>query len=153
MFRVVERMLREPGKLILYGNMSVKEQEQLSDLLDNLSGTNTFKVLQQLIGDKFLCFLDCFQSDTINVPSLSKIIKRIEYIKIYNDYKFYSIDYIAKKYHKKTSVVKNIILTVHQELLNQDSDHLCDISEHDDICADQTLNHLNDHKEASSDLE
>ena len=82
MFRVVERMLREPGKLILYGNMSVKEQEQLSDLLDNLSGTNTFKVLQQLIGDKFLCFLDCFQSDTINVPSLSKIIKRIEYIKI-----------------------------------------------------------------------
>lgn len=122
-------MLREPGKLILYGNMSVKEQEQLSDLLDNLSGTNTFKVLQKLIGDKFLCFLDCFQDDTINVPSINKIIKRIEYLKIYNDYKFYNLDHIAKKYHKKPSVINSIILTVHQELINQDSDHTYDINE------------------------
>lgn len=122
-------MLREPGKLILYGSMSVKEQEQLSDLLDNLSGTNTFKVLQKLIGDKFLCFLDCFQDDTINVPSINKIIKRIEYLKIYNDYKFYNLDHIAKKYHKKPSVINSIILTVHQELINQDSDHTYDINE------------------------
>lgn len=125
-------MSREPGKLILYGNMSLKEQEQLSDLLDNLSGTNTFKVLQKLIGDKFLCLLDCFQDDTINVPSLSKVIKRIEYIKIYNDYKFYNLDYIAKKYHKKPSVINSIILTVHQELINQDSDHIYDINENDE---------------------
>lgn len=122
--------MREPGKLLKIANISEKERGQLSDLLDNLSGTNTFRVLENFLGDKFLPFLDIFQGDEIRVPSAYKVLLRAEYIKIYNDSTIYEIDYLAKKYKKKPSVINDIIQGVHEELEQQGGD-TNDIEEED----------------------
>jgi len=114
--------MREPGKLLKLANMSEKERGQLSDILDNLSGTNTFRVLENFLGDKFLPFLDIFQGDEIHVPSVNKVLLRAEYIRIYNDSNIYEIDYLAKKYKKKPSVINDIIQCVHEELEQQGGD-------------------------------
>ena len=114
--------MREPGKLLKIANISNKERGQLSDILDNLSDSNTFRVLENFLGDKFLPFLDIFQGDTIVIPTVNKILLRAEYIKIYNESTFYSIDYLAKKYKKNPSVIMEIIKAVHQELKQQNGD-------------------------------
>lgn len=114
--------MREPGKLLKIANLTDRERGQLSDLLDNLSGTNTFKVLENFLGDKFLPFLDIFQGDDIHVPSVNKVLLRAEYLKIYNDSAIYEIDYLAKKYHKKPSIINEIILGVQKELDEQGGD-------------------------------
>lgn len=114
--------MREPGKLLKIANISKKERGQLSDILDNLSDSNTFRVLENFLGDKFLPFLDIFQGDTIQVPTVNKVLLRAEYIKIYNDSAIYKVDYLAKKYKKNPSVINDIILGVHQELKNQGGD-------------------------------
>ena len=101
--------MREPGKLLKIANLTDKERGQLSDLLDNLSGTNTFKVLENFLGDKFLPFLDIFQSDTIQVPTVNQVLLRAEYLKIYNDSTIYGIDHLAKKYKKNPSIINEII--------------------------------------------
>ena len=114
--------MREPGKLLKIANMSERERGQLSDILDNLSDSNTFRVLENFLGDKFLPFLDIFQGDTIQVPTVNKILLRAEYLKIYNDSSIYKVDYLAKKYKKNPSIINDIILGVHQELKNQGGD-------------------------------
>jgi hypothetical protein len=114
--------MREPGKLLKIANISKKERGQLSDILDNLSDSNTFRVLENFLGDKFLPFLDIFQGDIIQVPAVNKILLRAEYLKIYNESTIYSVDYLAKKYKKNPSIINDIILGVHQELKNQGGD-------------------------------
>lgn len=114
--------MREPGKLLKIANISKRERGQLSDILDNLSGTNTFRVLENFLGDKFLPFLDIFQGDVIHVPTVNKILLRAEYIKIYNESTIYEIDYLAKKYKKNPSVIHEIIQAVHKELEQQGGD-------------------------------
>ena len=114
--------MREPGKLLKIANLTDKERGQLSDLLDNLSGTNTFKVLENFLGDKFLPFLDIFQGDTIQVPTVNQVLLRAEYLKIYNDSTIYGIDHLAKKYKKNPSIINEIIHGVQQELEQQGGD-------------------------------
>ena len=116
--------MKEPGKLLKLANMSLKEKGQLADLLDNLSGTNSFRVLENFLGDKFLPFLDIFQGEDLHVPSISKILIRADYLKIYNDSYIYELDYLAKKYKKNPSVINTIIHTVHEELKKQGGDIL-----------------------------
>jgi len=116
--------MKEPGKLLKLANMSPKEKGQLADLLDNLSGTNSFRVLENFLGDKFLPFLDIFQGEDLHVPSISKILIRADYLKIYNDSYIYELDYLAKKYKKNPSVINTIIHTVHEELKKQGGDIL-----------------------------
>ena len=111
--------MREPGKLLKIAGLTAKERGQLSDILDNLSGTNTFRVLENFLGDKFLPFLDIFQGDTINVPTVDKVLLRTEYIKIYNDSAIYEIDYLAKKYKKTPFIINEIINGVQEELEQQ----------------------------------
>lgn len=114
--------MREPGKLLKIANLSQKERGQLSDILDNLSGTNTFRVLENFLGDKFLPFLDIFQGDTIHIPAVNKVLLRAEYIKIYNESALYEVDYLAKKYKKSPSIIHEIVYTVHKELEQQGGD-------------------------------
>lgn len=116
--------MKEPGKLLKLANMTPKEKGQLADLLDNLSGTNSFRVLENFLGDKFLPFLDIFQGEDLHVPSISKILIRADYLKIYNDSYIYELDYLAKKYKKNPSVINTIIHTVHEELKKQGGDIL-----------------------------
>lgn len=116
--------MKEPGKLLKLANMSPKEKGQLADLLDNLSGTNSFRVLENFLGDKFLPFLDIFQGEDLHIPSISKILIRADYLKIYNDSYIYELDYLAKKYKKNPSVINTIIHTVHEELKKQGGDIL-----------------------------
>jgi hypothetical protein len=116
--------MKEPGKLLKLANMSSKEKGQLADLLDNLSGTNSFRVLENFLGDKFLPFLDILQGEELHIPSISKILIRADYLKIYNDSYIYELDYLAKKYKKNPSVINTIIHTVHEELKKQGGDIL-----------------------------
>lgn len=116
--------MKEPGKLLKLANMSPKEKGQLADLLDNLSSTNSFRVLENFLGDKFLPFLDIFQGEDLHIPSISKILIRADYLKIYNDSYIYELDYLAKKYKKNPSVINTIIHTVHEELKKQGGDIL-----------------------------
>ena len=64
--------MREPGKLLKIADLSDLEREQLSDLLDNLSGTNTFKVLENFLGENFLPFLS--DQDLVYVGRIRKDI-------------------------------------------------------------------------------
>ena len=132
--------MREPGKLLKIANISERERGQLSDILDNLSDSNTFRVLENFLGDKFLPFLDIFQGDTIAIPTVSKVLLRAEYIRIYNESSFYSIDHLAKKYKKNPSVVVEIIKAVHLELKQQNGDINEDVEKTygDTILANQT---------------
>ena len=114
--------MREPGKLLKIANISDKERGQLSDVLDNLSDSNTFRVLENFLGEKFLPFLDIFQGDTLIIPTVNKVLLRAEYIKIYNDSAIYEIDYLAKKYKKNPSIIMDIIRGVHRELKLQNGD-------------------------------
>lgn len=116
--------MKEPGKLLKFATLSPKEKGQLADLLDNFSGTNSFRVLENFLGDKFLPFLDIFQGEDLHIPNISKILLRIDYLKIYNDSYTYDLDYLAKKYKKNPSVINTIIHTVHDELKKQGGDIL-----------------------------
>lgn len=117
-------MSREPGKLLKLANLSEKERGQLADLLDNLSGSNSFRVLENFLGDNFLTFLDIFQGEDLHIPNISKVLLRADYLKIYNDSYIYDLDYLAKKYKKNPSVINTIIHTVHDELKKQGGDIL-----------------------------
>lgn len=114
--------MKEPGKLLKIANLSKKERGQLADILDNLSCSNTFRVLENFLDDKFLPFLDIFQGDEIHVPSIQKILLRVEYLHIYNDSRIYDLDYLANKYKKRPSVINDIITCVHEELEQQGGD-------------------------------
>lgn len=116
--------MKEPGKLLKLANLDAKEKGQLADLLDNFSGSNSFRVLENFLGDKFLPFLDIFQGEDLHIPNISKILLRADYIKIYNDSYLFELDYLAKKYKKNPSVINTIIHTVHEELKKQGGDIL-----------------------------
>lgn len=122
--------MKEPGKLLKIHDLSERETGQLADLLDNLSGSNNFKVLENFLGDGFLIFLDIFAGEDFKIPAVNKILLRSQYLKIYNDSQKYDLDYLAKKYKKSPSTINEIIQGVHQELeqqggdTNDDSDEL-----------------------------
>lgn len=114
--------MREPGKLILIANLSPKERGQLADVLDCLSKSNVYKVLEQLFGDEFLTFLDVFQEDTFTVPTARAVLLRALYIKLYNDSATMSIESLAKKYKRKPEMVEKIIALIQRDLEQQDGD-------------------------------
>lgn len=115
--------MREPAKLLRIATISEKERGQLSDLLDNKSQTNTFKILENILQDKFLMFLDAFQGDTIKIPTAQQVMCRVEYLRIYNDsVRGMDTDRLAAKYKRSPDRIIAIISAVREELEQADGD-------------------------------
>lgn len=114
--------MREPGRLLQIANISDTERGQLSDVLDNLSQSNAFRVMENLLKEDFLTFLDIFQEDRLKFPSALQVVTRLEYIRIYNDSKVLSLECLVRKYKRKPETLQRIISVVQKELQESDGD-------------------------------
>lgn len=105
------RNMRSPCDLIsVYDKYTDDQIEELADKLDSISGQNYFNTLYQLLGDKFLAFLDVFQEDKFSIPTTSFVKNLLTDMSICNDYSSgLSIDDLSSKYNKAPSVISKII--------------------------------------------
>lgn len=103
--------MRSPCDLIsIYDNYTDDQIEELASKLDDMSGQNYFNTLYQLLGDKFLAFLDVFQEDKINIPSTSFVKHILTDMSICNDYSNgLSVDDLVAKYNKSPAVINKIV--------------------------------------------
>lgn len=105
------RNMRSPCDLINTYNKYTEDQiETLALKLDSVSGQNYFSTLYQLLGDKFLAFLDVFQEDQFSMPSTALVKRVLDDISICEDHsKGMSVNDISKKYNKKIEAINKII--------------------------------------------
>ncbi len=105
------RNMRTPCALISeYNNYTEDQIEALADRLDSVTGQNYFNTLYQLLGDKFLAFLDVFQEDKFTVPSTVLVRHLLTDMSICDDYSNgMSAEDISAKYSKSLTSVQKII--------------------------------------------
>lgn len=103
--------MKSPCELISYYNNYTEDQiEQLASKLDEVSGQNYFSTLYQLLGDKFLAFLDVFQEDKFNIPSTLLVKHLLADMSICEDFdNGMSVEDISSKYHRSVSSVKKVL--------------------------------------------
>lgn len=103
--------MKTPCDLInLYDMYTDDEIEALATKLDKVTGQNYFNTLYQLLGDKFLAFLDVFQEDKFNIPSTSVVKNILTDISICEDYDDgLSVKNIMDKYDKSEISVNRIL--------------------------------------------
>jgi Mor family transcriptional regulator len=103
--------MRSPCDLIsCYDKYTDDQIEELADKLDDISGQNYFNTLYQLLGDKFLAFLDVFQEDKISIPSTAFVKHLLTDMSICSDYSSgLSVDDLATKYNKSSAVIDKIV--------------------------------------------
>ena len=105
------RNMKRPCDLInAYNNYSDEQIEMLADKLDSSTGQNYFSTLYQLLGDKFLAFMDVFQEDKFIIPSTVLVKHLLTNISIYKDYQDgMSIEELNNKYNRSQESLKKII--------------------------------------------
>lgn len=105
------RNMKRPCDLINTYDLYTDEQiETLADKLDASTGQNYFSTLYQLLGDKFLAFMDVFQEDKFTIPSTVLVKHLLTNISIYKDYQDgMSIDELNNKYNRSPESLKKII--------------------------------------------
>lgn len=105
------RNMKSPCALISEFNNYTEDQiESLADKLDNVTGQNYFSTLYQLLGDKFLAFLDVFQEDKFNIPSTSLVKHILTDMSIFEDHSNgLSVSDLSNKYHKSESSIQKIL--------------------------------------------
>ena len=105
------RNMKSPCSLISeFDNYTEDQVEALADRLDNVTGQNYFNTLYQLLGDKFLAFLDVFQEDKFTIPSTVLVKHLLTDMSICNDYADgLSIEDLASKYNKSVTSVQKIV--------------------------------------------
>lgn len=105
------RNMKSPCDLITcYDKYNEDQIETLADKLDSVTGQNYFNTLYQLLGDKFLAFLDVFQEDKFNIPSTALIKHILSDISICEDFNNgMSVEDIAAKYNKTVNAVQKIV--------------------------------------------
>ena len=103
--------MKAPCDLInAYDTYSEDQVEVLSEKLDTLAGDNYFNTLYQLLGDKFLAFLDIFQETVFKVPPSTQVKKMLKNIAINDDYNDgVSIEDLANKNNLSPEAVNKII--------------------------------------------
>ena len=103
--------MKAPCSLInLYDNYTEDQVEILADKLDAVTGQNYFNTLYQLLGDKFLAFLDVFQEDHFNIPSTVLVKNILLDISICEDHhNGMSNEEISTKYKKPLKTIERII--------------------------------------------
>ena len=105
------RNMKSPCALISEFNNYTEDQiESLADKLDSVTGQNYFSTLYQLLGDKFLAFLDVFQEDRFNIPSTSLVKHILTDMSIFEDHSNgLSVSDLSNKYHKSESSIQKIL--------------------------------------------
>jgi hypothetical protein len=105
------RNMKVPCDLISYYETYSDEQiESLADKLDSITGQNYFNTLYQLLGDKFLAFLDVFQEDKFNIPSTVLVKHVLSDISICNDFNNgLSVCELSTKYNKSQTSIQHIV--------------------------------------------
>lgn len=105
------RNMKTPCDLISSFDKYTDEQiEALADKLDSVTGQNYFGTLYQLLGNKFLAFLDVFQEDKFNIPSTMLVKHLLTDMSICDDYdNGMSTSEISTKYNKSLSSVNKVI--------------------------------------------
>lgn len=105
------RNMKVPCDLISYYETYSDEQiESLADKLDSITGQNYFNTLYQLLGDKFLAFLDVFQEDKFNIPSTVLVKHVLSDISICNDFNNgLSVSELSNKYNKSQTSIQHIV--------------------------------------------
>jgi len=103
--------MKTPCDLISsYDKYTDDQIEMLADRLDAVTGQNYFNTLYQLLGDKFLAFLDVFQEDKFNIPSTILVRHILSDVSICEDYNNgMSVEDLATKYNKTTNSIQRII--------------------------------------------
>ena len=105
------RNMKSPCDLLpLYDNYTDDQIEQLADKLDSVTGQNYFNTLYQLLGDKFLAFLDVFQEDKFSIPSTMLVKHLLTDMSIREDYaNGMSEEDLSTKYRKSLNTIKRIL--------------------------------------------
>ena len=94
----------------IYDEYTDDQIEMLADKLDSATGQNYFNTLYQLLGDKFLAFLDVFQEDKFTIPSTVLVKHILTDMSICEDHdNGMSAEDIAAKYNKSLTSVQKII--------------------------------------------
>ena len=103
--------MKKPCDLInSYDNYTEDQIEALADKLDETSGQNYFNTLYQLLGDKFLAFLDVFQEDKFTIPSTVLVKHLLTDMSICEDYdKGITPEDLSAKYGRSLSSIQKII--------------------------------------------
>ena len=103
--------MKTPCDLISYYNNYTDDQiEVLADKLDAINGSNYFNTLYQLLGDKFLAFLDVFQEDKFNIPSTALVKNMLLDISICEDHNNgLTVEELSTKYNKPVKTVERVI--------------------------------------------
>lgn len=105
------RNMKTPCDLIsVYNSYTDDQIESLAEKLDNITGQNYFNTLYQLLGDKFLAFLDVFQEDRFSIPSTIFVRRLLTDMSICEDYNSgVSVEDLSKKYNKSLASVQKIV--------------------------------------------
>lgn len=105
------RNMKTPCDLIDSFDKYTDDQiEALADKLDSVTGQNYFSTLYQLLGNKFLAFLDVFQEDKFNIPSTMLVKHLLTDMSICEDFdNGMTTEDISTKYNKSLSSVNKVI--------------------------------------------
>ena len=105
------RNMKTPCDLIDSFDKYTDDQiETLADKLDSVTGQNYFSTLYQLLGNKFLAFLDVFQEDKFNIPSTMLVKHLLTDMSICEDFdNGMSTEDISNKYNKSLTTINKVI--------------------------------------------
>lgn len=93
-----------------YDKYTDEQIEELANRLDDVTGQNYFNTLYQLLGDKFLAFLDVFQEDKFSIPSTVLVRHILSDMSIIEDYSNgATAEELSAKYNKTLNSVQRII--------------------------------------------
>ena len=105
------RNMKYPCDLInIYDSYTDDQIESLANKLDEITGQNYFGTLYQLLGDKFLPFMDVFQEDKFDIPSTTFIKHMLTDMSICNDFNNgVSVDDLSTKYGKPVNIIQKVV--------------------------------------------
>lgn len=106
----VRNMKKACDLINVYDNYTEDQIEALADKLDESSGQNHFNTLYQLLGNKFLAFLDVFQEDKFSIPSTVLVKHLLTDMSIIEDYENgSSLEDLSKQYNRSLTSINKII--------------------------------------------